>query len=233
MINNVVEFHAYGTIFWTSQVGEALGWLGAALRTPNEESKVVRCLPTVSDLEVMNGGVYGCKIEYELKEISKASTSQTKGRCWHDMFFKTSLVQGYPTRKKSVSVKGVELPLGIMAASIGAQCVTVFQKNLFIKGFDRMLVLTARVDDICQWHYLSREDKTYISYTDKRLKNVWRYGLKEGDVDYQTWLNESRHVVGWWPNVEILVGKWPGLQFILSHLGTRTDRFIRIIRHQL
>ncbi|KAH5122994.1 hypothetical protein HBH71_038800 [Parastagonospora nodorum] len=204
------RFSVCGNMDWVADAAEALSWLGAALRpstlqSPDDQHKVSCCTPSLECTPRVEPSGMDTKFDI-LCTFDQVPADTTIGICWYDMFPHKLLVQGFPVPEKPSHMRGVELPLAIMVSTIGAQHVTVFNNNLLIKGFNRMLVMTGRDGVFCQWHYVFNKNShiRYADIADNRVRNSNPYYLK--DDEYEEWLQSSRHIVGWWNDVQLSTG---------------------------
>jgi hypothetical protein len=196
---------ALGTADSIAEVGEQLGWLGAALRSSNDDHGVKFYYPSIRLGESLNtlsmipsqAKNFG-KICFSRQE-QEEHTEPSNGQCWHNMFRNPVVVQGYPILRRCEWDTGLEIPLNIMAGLARTQSVNIFNRNLFIKGFSTMLTPTKRVGDLLIWHLLYNKDGSRISYLDSKLDQVNNFSMFE--------LENTRHVLGWCSDVKYRAGK--------------------------
>lgn len=204
---------AIGTLDSVAEIGEIIGWLGAALRSSPENHGVMYCSPFISNLTIHDQSAdttmvtSGIGFRFERGEAQKenVSTQENAGKCWHDLFQNPVAVKGYPTRHKPQKDIGLEIPLEIMAKLAGSNRVSGFARNLFIKGFSKMLVLTKQIGDVFIWHLLYNSNGEHMSYADPRIHAI--SGLQTHNESYLA-LASGRHVLGWCSNVSNLAGKY-------------------------
>lgn len=202
---------ASGVPDFVAEIGEQLAWLGAALRPHDSESSpgLIRCVPFVDQINHVaydNGHDYlTCSVKFLLKESGKAS-QHSKGQCWHALFGKPVIVEGFPIPRRPEADTGLEISLEMMAALTGARSVEIFNSKVFIKGFSAMLVPTKRLHNTVVWHLVHNpcpDDR--ISYLD--------WTTKHEDVKLAE-LGGARHIVGWCSVADCNIGK-SALSFIL------------------
>ena len=198
-----------------ADVGEQLGWLGAALRpSPRDEpyKGVWYCFPSVKRLKPFSTTQLGTEPTGPCFEISfcfeKVEGEVSNGHCWHSMFRNPVIVRGYPIARRAVANTGLEVPLGALVRLINTKCVTVFDGKFFIKGFSSMLALTERKGDLLLWHLLYNAKGgrvSYLEYTDEPSESF-----------AESQLEGSRHVVGWCSKVKIYAGKPTHFRILIS-----------------
>jgi hypothetical protein len=192
----------FGTGDSIAEIGELLGWLGAALRSSPYQDAPAYTTPVISSIPTIQ---LGCKIEFTTRKGSDPLEDEN-GQCWHDMFRNPVIVNGYPIPKRSKRHTGIEISLDIMAAIAGAQRVINFLGKIFIKGFCTMLIPTDRIDDIVIWHLLFNKNGSHISYIDPRIRSLARPSV---DSLRLSELENLRHIVGWCSNMKNYAGKCP------------------------
>ncbi|KAM0512399.1 hypothetical protein ACHAPE_008848 [Trichoderma viride] len=97
-----------------------------------------------------------------------------------------------------------------MAGLVRTKRIEQFNGKYFIKGFSAMLVPTKRSGDAIIWHYVYKEDGSYISYLDTAGADDEH--VKTIDVE------TSRHVVGWCMEANIYAGSSKAKPVNCSHL---------------
>ncbi|KAL7894589.1 hypothetical protein HDV64DRAFT_287875 [Trichoderma sp. TUCIM 5745] len=172
-----------GDASFVAEAGEVLAWIGAALRTSPYSDRLAYCSPVITWLDTFN-----CSIDFRIEEIPQ-QTIPSNGQCWHRMFKNAVIVKGFPIRRKLEARVGLEIPLNVMAGLVRTKRIEQFDGRHFIKGFSAMLVPTKRSGDIIIWHYVYKQDGSYISYLDASGANYEHVET----VDVET----SRHIVGW------------------------------------
>ncbi|KAH7085853.1 hypothetical protein BKA63DRAFT_27957 [Paraphoma chrysanthemicola] len=202
-----IRFLVHGTLDWIAELGDAMTWLGSALRA-SQNGEIMYCTSSVNVVacdsaprtDMVSWNIY-CSFE---QKSSTETSAKVNGRCWHDMFLNSVVATGYPIRVSDV--EGLELSLPLMATMTGATHVTKFRNGIFLKGFSSMLVLTRRTESTCQWHHLSNHDCTRIRYTDPRVRDIVCESLSwESMNDYDS-IRSMRHVIGWCREVQWLMG---------------------------
>jgi hypothetical protein len=194
---------AFGTGDSIAEIGELLGWLGAALRPSPYQDELAYSTPVIRC--ILPSTQPRCKIEFVTRSGSDRLQGEN-GQCWQNMFRNPVVVDGYPILKRLKRHTGMEISLDIMAALAGAQRVTNFLGKIFIKGFCTMLIPTDRFDDMVIWHLLFHEDGRHISYNDPRICNLAGPSV---DSLCLSELENLRHIVGWCSNMKNYAGKRP------------------------
>ncbi|KAK7221461.1 hypothetical protein V2G26_009464 [Clonostachys chloroleuca] len=201
----LAEIH--GLAATIAEIGEQLAWLGAAMKTPPEQSGLFCCTPTISILQ-NNSALsqsqaqprstsIGFKIEIEMEKIP--ISLDTDGKCWQAVFKTPVIVRGYPIPQRDEWNTGLEIPLDIMARLAQALEIQQFNDKVCLKGFSTMLVPIRRSGDILFWHLLFKRDGSQISYSENDLD-------QEQEVTRLDLLESNRHVLGWCSRAKIVIG---------------------------
>ncbi|KAK0646785.1 hypothetical protein B0T16DRAFT_493694 [Cercophora newfieldiana] len=184
------------------EIGEQLAWLSAALCPVNHaaESGLFLVSPRVStSLDISHASSKPLPVFTIQHAIQQSHARRlAPGQCWHNMFRRPVLVQGYPTRRKCQTSLGLEIPLNMMAGLVREDQAAEFDRSIFIKGFSAMLVSMKQMHDVILWHYLYNPEGERISYLDYE-------GNTESQVDIQM-LGRARHVVGWCSDTKYYAG---------------------------
>ncbi|OAP62831.1 hypothetical protein AYL99_02058 [Fonsecaea erecta] len=192
----VVE--AVGTANSVAEVAEQLAWLGAALRSSPYEDGVAGCAPYIKNLRVnqtlSQTRTFLCEIDFQMHRLDD---HRSNGQCWHDLFRKPVIVEGYPIPRRSQSGTGLEIPLDVMAGLADTQLVDMFDNKLFIKGFSTLLIPTRLSEGLLTWHLLYK-DGDRISYLDSDIAHA--EGLQLSDLE------NVRHVLGWCSEIRYNAG---------------------------
>ena len=216
MDGSIFLVHVVGTESSVVEVAEQLAWLGAALSTSPYERDIATCTPLISCFTSSNtdkrGHDLGNQIEkptvkarFDLSfHFDRLSVDATdfNGQCWQKLFLNPVLVRGYPISSRPKGVKGLELPLDVMATLLQASRVTRFGAIPFIKGFSALAFPTQIEKGIILWHLVINEDKEQrISYNDSRIPRS-----RNLEQIYDMTLESSRHILGWCSHVKNLTG---------------------------
>jgi nucleoside phosphorylase len=200
---------ASGTIYSVAEIGEQFAWIGAALRSSPYEEGVACSTPIIektsagnvpqqsSSITIEHSNSFGIHFVVAKKEKEHSGIAQCQ--CWHGMFKNPVVVQGYPIRRRSENNTGLEIPLDMMAVLTRARRANTFNRNIFIKGYSSLLVLTRKSGDLLLWHLLRNESGDRVSYLDYS-------GPRTEDVDVDG-LEKARHVVGWCSRARNYAGK--------------------------
>lgn len=190
-----------GDKHFITDVGEQLGWMGAALRSSAIDGRMCYCVPSVS----YSDGIFN--IDYTSEPVPATETI-LNGNCWHPLFNNPAIIRGFPiamryTGTPEEEIPGLEIPLNMMADLAEAKRVTEIDGRLLIKGFSTLFVPTKCVDDLVIWHMVYNEDDSRISYFD--LRGVDISGTSVNGLTFSA-LESSRHVLGWCSVAKNLAG---------------------------
>ena len=185
-------FVIIGSADFIAETGEILSWMGAVFRPSPKEGVVYECTPSVNNFKYQESNLFldiytskSCTIEYSLIE---AGTSLA--HCWHGLFQYAVVAHGFPIMKRSNSVEGLEMSLGMMLALCRARHIGQYNGKIIIKGFSSMFSLSEHKPGISTWHLTGNMDGSFIPYP--RTKD----GIEFGDLGVQEILRD-RHFVGW------------------------------------
>jgi hypothetical protein len=209
-----LEITVTGTAYCVAEVGEILGWIGAALSSSKVDGTIDYQGTPICDIVPKYIGGEGLPLwEAELKTDSDLlstrdipDVSGLPGRCWTGLFGNPALVDGYRIPRRDEADTGMEVPLNIMAQLVNSRRVNVFGGRILIKGYSTILVPTRKTADHIFWHSVSNEDfdfeQDYISYSDPRLAlKLYPPNLTLSDLE------TSRHVLGWCGEVKNCAGE--------------------------
>lgn len=204
---------AFGTQSGLGDVAEQLLWISTSLRTSSVAAKGIslwsaELVPTTSlppkatllDKEYYHEclGVVDFLVVYTANSLPEG-TWRPEGDCWTALFSSCPLVTGYPIPSRNPRRPGLEIPLDIMAALIGADRITPFGHDLIIKGYSDLFYATERHEDCIMWHLICNKGNpdggsSRISFADRRIPQSTDQslaGLQPGEV------LSLRHIVGW------------------------------------
>lgn len=206
--NHKIVFEVKGPAYSIAEVGEQLAWLGSALRSSPHHDQLVYCQPQVSNLtSILDGSRNGKKqkatefsadISFTVKHASSAS--RINGECWHDLFRSGVVVEGFPiSRRPEVgTVKGLDIPLSMMARLAQANYVNTFLGSVILKGFSSMLIPTEKHEEMIVWHLMHNKHGDRISYLDSTVLPVQELSISH--------LSQARHILGWCSDARHLAG---------------------------
>ncbi|KAK5657982.1 hypothetical protein OQA88_2535 [Cercophora sp. LCS_1] len=213
-----MEVTVTGTVYSIAEVGEILGWIGAALSS-SEADGTIGCLNPIGVIKQSSLGgesTPGWRWEFlPKKKLSPKSASQQiedisalKGQCWTRLFGKPVLVDGYRIPRRDEPGTGMEVPLNIMAQLVNMRKISIFGGKILIKGYSTILAPTRKTGDCIFWHVVSnddlRSDENYIPYSDPRVATLLQqYPSNLTLSDLET----SRHILGWCGEVKNFTGK--------------------------
>lgn len=201
-------FELKGSAYSIAEVGEQLSWLGSALRSPPQPDQVVYCQPRVVNLTMFHDkrqsgkkqhvAAFSADISFTVKDSE--TCSRTNGECWYDLVRSGVVVEGFPiSRRPEVgTVKGLDIPLPMMARLAQASYVNTFLGNLIIKGFSSMLVPTETSEKTIVWHLVHNKNGDRMSYLDSSVLSVQDLSASQ--------LPHARHILGWCANAKHLAG---------------------------
>lgn len=212
---------AFGTQSGLGDVAEQLLWISTALRkAPGATKGMTLCsaelVPTTTlDHETLLHktlyqqclGVVAFRVVYNANPAPKGTLS-TRGDCWMELFPSCPVVTGYPIPSRNPQRPGLEIPLGIMAALIGADRITPFGHDLIIKGYSDLFYATEHHDNFTMWHLIRNErnpelGSARISFADERIIQLADQGLACLNLK----LDDVRHIVGWTNTVKSNAGQ--------------------------
>lgn len=211
-----------GTRDSLAEVGEQLAWLGSAMRSSPTANGPVYCFAQAQidrvklkrlgqDLESDPSAKIYCSINFKIEQPEAHSG---KGRCWYGLFRNPVIARGFPIPHRAENKTGIEIPLHIMAGLAQARRATTFNGRFSIKGFSTILVPTRKVGNLTLWHLLYNENRTRLSYLDRRIPDLQDLSVKNISIGD---LEGSKHVLGWSSSVQIYAGKtYPLLALILA-----------------
>ncbi|KAF2676053.1 hypothetical protein K458DRAFT_492684 [Lentithecium fluviatile CBS 122367] len=202
--------NARGTIDAVAEIGQQLSWMGAALRSLQNNTGLAYCSPLRPTVFIRrtDGAVdfssttAKCYIDF-LTEDTQEPTTPLSGQCWQALFRGAVIAKGFPVRKRREKGIGMEIPLNILAGLSRASRVHEFSGHIFLKAFSALLVLTKITTDVIVWHLLYNQNGEHLPYTNYRVKAVMD-GAPQS-VYFQS-VQSARHVVGWCPKVSCLAG---------------------------
>jgi hypothetical protein len=190
--NSKVTFEVTGSAYSIAEVGEQLCWLGSALRSSPYPDKVAYCQPQVGKLRAVNDEGQSGKKQQATKFIASISFA-VKEKTFTE-------VEGFPiSRRPEIgAVKGLEIPLPMMARLAQANSVNTFLGSAILKGFSAMLIPTENHEEVIVWHLVHNKNGDRISFLDSTVVPV------EGASASQ--LSQARHILGWCSNARHLAG---------------------------
>lgn len=168
------------------EVGEQLCWLVCALRTPTMLGIVTPVCHKQSQPPGDQNVPASFTISFELRPVEADDTKQ--GTCWHSLFGSAGIVCGYPILRRMCSGSGLELPLTIAAALIGARYLARHDNIDKIQSSGASMFPKERVDDTILWHLEIVNDEARVPYI--------KCAVEALEID-QPVVNFERHIVGW------------------------------------
>lgn len=204
-------FEVIGSTYSIAEIGEQLSWLASALRSSPSSDQVVYCQPRVGKLKAfhINTSQSGKKhqaaefhagITFIVKE--KGPATEVNGECWHNLVRNGVVAEGFPiSRRPKVGrdcVKGLEIPLQMMARLAQANFVNIFLGSPILKGFSAMLIPSENQEEMIVWHLLHNKNGDRISHLDNSVPTA--KGLTASQ------LSQTRHILGWCSNARHLAG---------------------------
>lgn len=226
---------AFGTESWLGDVAEQLLWISTALRMPSATTGMTLCsaelVPTTTPAHqttLLDKKCYQeCLgvVDYRVVHTADPLTTAwpAKGDCWMNLFSSCPVVMGYPIPTRKPRRPGLEIPLDMMAALIGADRITPFGNDLIIKGYSDLFYATEHHDDCVMWHLIcnksnSEDGSSRISFADRRIPQPTGQSLSLlRPIDAL----HKRHVVGWTSTVRSNAGQSVDQIFAIS--SKRTD----------
>ena len=199
--NFIIEVN--GTTTSIAEIAEILGWLVAAFSSPSVQSATC-CWPAIYRIpsavlsSTSDKSCLDFRIDREMSQLDDVVANKN-GQCWRDLFQSPVVVFGYPILQRPSPEPGLEMPLNVMAALLDEKRIHLYQKRLYIKGFNALLVATKHVDDLFLWHLLLNRDGSYMPYLKPKSTKAER-------VDNIAELEAHRHIVGWCSDASYYAG---------------------------
>ncbi|KAK7990856.1 hypothetical protein PG990_015136 [Apiospora arundinis] len=194
-----LEVQVVGLADFVAEIGEQLSWMGAALQLSPSETQITECTPKTSLSKSSGDGPSDihCKISFEAASYPKASGS-TKGQCWHRLFSRPVVANGFPIPRRPRPNTGLEMSLPLIAALSRARYVNSFRSKTVLKGFSTMLVPTGISEGVVYWHMMtSKHIDQRISYLD--------CDAEVADV-LKSEVASARHILGWCEEAIVDIG---------------------------
>jgi len=206
---------AKGTKDSLAEVGEQLSWLGAACRQSSHQEMISYCTPVCVPVEVPGVSSIPCfRVRFEETDLAQSdSGTKPNGTCWHSLFRNPVIVRGYPILARHPEETGLESPLNMMASLANVIYATEFEGEVLIKGISSILVPTQRIQNSILWHFMYKEDGTYMPYPSAREHGRCSNFDGSDAVDLSC-LGSSRHFVGWTSSSVLRAGN----QFLPSQI---------------
>lgn len=235
---------AFGTRSGLGDVAEQLLWISTSLRTSSVAatgmalcsaelipiptttvSHKTTLLDNTSYRECL--GVVDFRVVHTADPLTAAWPAE--GDCWMNLFSSCPVVIGYPIPSRNPGKPGLEIPLGIMAALIGADRITPFGNDLIIKGYSDLFYATENHEDCVMWHLIGSRSNlqggsSRISFADRRIPQSTSQRLS---LLRPTDALDKRHIVGWTSKVRSNAGQSVDQTFAI--LIKRTD-YIDVVR---
>ncbi|KAH7163454.1 hypothetical protein B0J13DRAFT_37350 [Dactylonectria estremocensis] len=188
LYNGRLMVRAWGIPEFVAEIAEQIAWLGAALQlSPYGDNVVSKCTPFIDKIE-SSGPDIRCHIKFYF-EPCQDQPGAINGQCWHDMFHRPVIVQGFPILRRSELNTGLEMPIDLMTSLTRTRYVDEFSSRMYIKGFSTMLIPTKQFEDTVYWHLLfNRNPEQRIPYLECGIEHA---------VVQKTDLEVSRHILGW------------------------------------
>ena len=213
-----MEVAVTGTVYSIAEVGEILGWIGAALSSSTADGAIDCLDPSYEVIPPPLGGESPPLWPWEIllkktvfpnfgsRQIE--DISELNGECWTGLFGRPALVGGYRIPRRDELGTGMEVPLNIMAQLVNTRKISIFCGKILIKGYSTILVPTRKKGDCIFWHVVTNDDLTsdekYISYSDPRVTTLLQqYPQNLTLYDLET----SRHILGWCEEAKNFIGK--------------------------
>ena len=195
-----------GLSSWIVEIGEILSWMGSALRPSPYDERLALCWPYVikeyfKSSRAIDQFPWSVCLACSIRFMTREDTSdlEASGQCWHGLFDRPIMAEGYPIARRASFAEGLEISLAVMATLAGTTRVHPYSGKVFLKGFSTMLVPTDSMGDIVAWHLISSKSP--------ELRISYNAGLDlcHEKVQFPD-LQRSRHVLGWSSSVKFLAG---------------------------
>ncbi|KAH7022527.1 hypothetical protein EDB80DRAFT_694949 [Ilyonectria destructans] len=194
-----LDVQVEGTADAIAEVGEQIGWLGAALRRSCTESGLATCRPKIQTY-VPSAGPAICTIRFAMEEISADTKPPAAGQCWHELFQNPVVVRGYPIPRRTQYDSGLEIPLNVMSGLTKCPRINRFLGSHFLKGFSTALVPMKRLSEAILWHLYYSPDGSRLPYPDLDAMDLDHVDTSLKD------LTTTRHIVGWCSEAKFYAG---------------------------
>ncbi|KAI0198495.1 hypothetical protein F4808DRAFT_472788 [Astrocystis sublimbata] len=178
---SMVNFKVTGNVCSLIEVGEAVAWLSAAFNNDLSGTSLAFRYPNCSEPDRDDKWLPALNFAFlepppatlaASPSPTEESTPSPPRSCWANLFGDRPVVSGYPIPRRAVRQTGAEMPLGLMAQSVGERTVGVWKGQPLIKGFSSALVPTEYDRDVVSWHYVFNEHGGRLSYTDPRVQGL-------------------------------------------------------------
>jgi len=179
-----------------AEVGQQLAWLGAALRTSPWKEGVACCTPFIE----AQSGSGDQSLPFAIGFRIDSPSAKGNGQCWHGLFRRPVIAQGFPIPQRTKTNTGLETPINMAAALARAKYIDTFNSKLFIKGFSTMLIPVKRSDNIVIWHLL------YNGHPNDRISYLDSSSVEHADVTMRE-LETTRHIIGWCSEAVLTAGR--------------------------
>lgn len=228
--DKVCAIEAFGTQSGLGDVAEQILWISTALRMPSAangmtlySAELVPITTSSHQATLLDRkryseclGVVNFGVVHTANPIIEGAWP-AKGDCWMNLFSSYPVVMGYPIPSRNPQRPGLEIPLDIMAALIGADRITPFGNDLIIKGYSDLFYATEHHEDCVMWHLIcnksnSQGGSSRISFADKRISQPTGQRLSLlRPVDAL----DKRHIVGWTSTVRSNAGQSVDQMFVI------------------
>ena len=192
-LKETLKIKATGAIELVEELVQQLAWAGAVFSSPAPGDDIAYALPTLS--VGARGNLF---LDYDTRPISWHESS-----CWLPLFSGACIARDFPVPPRHHE-SGLEVPLHILAALVGAGHAVEYGGGVVIKGFSSMIIPIRRTNDIVQWHMVSATtEELRLSYREGLDRCGKRALLDKVDLDC---LRNTRAVLGWCTTVECALG---------------------------
>lgn len=171
---------------------QLLVWFGAAFQVSSSE-RLQYSHPELNIYPWPSTLPADFTVHYEKSPVSEEI-------CWLALFNNPVIAQGFPVPERSNPVRGLELPIELMATLGGGRHAVDFEGGLVIKGHSVAFVPVEQYDDTIQWHMISNCDGTRLRYSDLRMRRAL-----QKEVDFGS-IRTKRAILGWSQVAQSLLG---------------------------
>lgn len=242
-----------GTRGSITEVAQQLCWLGAVLRTSENQSGCMLVYSHISTPASNQDSVRGAKtvtrvtrprnpsqedkfveftITFMLQPTTHGNVKEQNGTCWLGLFDSALIAYGFPIAGNRQQQCGVEMTLGVVARLVGTEFVDLVGGRLFLRGSSSMLVSIQKPSGLLMWHYYHTGSEKHISYFDHDLQ-------RPSETFKLSHLPSSRHIVGWSQEIEFMVGapnmtyqiQWSGLKAATPKCSGNAENDLNIPVH--
>lgn len=185
-------------------IAEQLAWLGEALAASVSPGTI--CYRRASCALESFGKSADDYTTFRVSQQVEANVSLHQGRCWESLFSSPSIAYDFPTGSRDYEEVGMEMTLDVMITLGEITSATSFDDKFMLKGFSSAFYPTrlpgSGSGSSAVWHFLCKEDASYLTCLEAST------GCLDASIALDvSWLQSTRHFVGWTPESHYNMGK--------------------------